>query len=223
MLDTEDEFLGRPLTENEATEEAMGLAFAGSGPTAITLVYILYHLSRPENKAIQVELRTEVQSTGQSHSEVRDLPYLNAVIKEAMRLNPSLMGGLPRMLTSAVIVDGANGVVLPPGTVVTMQNYVHQRDPLVCSDPLTYDPERWIGQPPSNALEKALTPFSLGPRNCIGQNLAKTELLLAISAIFRCLDLRLNANMRESDMEMEDRLVGFPRSKTLLLDVVDLA
>lgn len=223
MLDTEDEFLGRPLAENEATEEAMGLAFAGSGTTAITLVYILYHLSRPENKAIQVELRTEVQSTGQSHSEVRDLPYLNAVIKEAMRLNPSLMGGLPRMLTSAVIVDGANGVVLPPGTVITMQNYVHQRDPLVCSDPLTYDPERWIGQPPSNALEKALTPISLSPRNCVGQNLAKTELLLAISAIFRRLDLRLNANMRESDMGMEDRLVGFLRSKKLLLGVVDLA
>ena len=200
----------------------MGLAFAGSGTTAITLVYILYHLARPENRTMQDKLRAEVQSTGPTYGEVKDLPYLNAVIKEAMRLNPSLMGGLPRTLTSPVLVDNTKGVNLPVGTVITMQNYVHQRDPSVCSDPLTYDPERWIGQPPSSSLEKALTPFSLGPRNCIGQNLAKTELLLVVSAMFRRLDLRLNSAMKAEDMDMEDRLVGFPKSKTLLLDVIEL-
>ena len=223
LLNEKDEFLGRELTEDEKIEEAMGLAFAGSGTTAITLVYILYHLSRPENKAMQVQLRTELHSTGPSFSEVKDLAYLNAVIKEAMRLNPSLMGSLPRTLTNPVIVDSTKGVVLPPGTIISMQNYVHQRDLSVCSDPLTFDPERWIGQPPSSSLERALTPFSLGPRNCIGQNLAKTELFLAVSTIFRHLDLQLNPTMKESDMEMEDRLVGFPKSKKLLLDVAELA
>ena len=222
LLDAEDDFLGRALTEDEKVEEAMGLAFAGSGTTAITLVYILYHLSHPENRAMQLKLRVEVQAAGPSYGEVKHLPYLNATIKEAMRLNPSLMGGLPRTLIAPRTVDAAKGVVLPPGTVVTMQNYVHQRDQSVCSDPLSYIPERWLGQPPSSSLEKALTPFSLGPRNCIGQNLARTELLMVVSAIFRHLDLRLNSEMQEGDMEMEDRLVGFPKGKKLLLDVVEL-
>ena len=50
LLAREDAFLERLLTEDEIVEEAMGIAFAGSGTASTTLVYLLYNLSRPENR-----------------------------------------------------------------------------------------------------------------------------------------------------------------------------
>lgn len=96
LLMAEDTYLGRRLTEDEAVEEAMGLAFAGSGTTSTTLLYILYNMSQPENQHHQDELRKELLSSGETLNELQVLPYLNAVIKETMRLNPTIISTLPR-------------------------------------------------------------------------------------------------------------------------------
>ncbi|KAK6369429.1 hypothetical protein LTS17_009772 [Exophiala oligosperma] len=219
LLRSEDAYLGRRLSEDEAIEEAMGLAFAGSGTTSSTLVYLFYILSKPENRYMQLKLREELQGAGCKLAEVKDLPYLNAVIKETMRLYPTIISTLPRVLDVPLESDK---IVVPAGTIVGMQNYVHHRSSSVYAEPNTFLPERWIGQPPSSDLEKAFTPFSLGSRNCIGQNLARAELLLAASLVFRQLDLRLNEAMTESDMDMEDRFAVSPKGMKLLLDVSEL-
>lgn len=222
LLRTEDAYLGRKLTEDEAIEEAMGLAFAGSGTTSSTLIYLFYTLSRPEYRHVQLKLRQELHTRGRKLAEIKDLPYLNAVIKETMRLYPTIISTLPRVLDSPLQVD--DHIVIPAGTTVGMQNYVHHRDPSVYADPHSFNPERWIVQDSEAAsdLEKAFTPFSLGPRNCIGQNLARAELLLATSLVFGRLDLHLSSTTKESDMEMEDRFAVSPRGRKLLLDVSEL-
>lgn len=219
LLRGEDTYLGRRLSEDEAIEEAMGLAFAGSGTTSSTLIYLFYILSKPENRHMQLKLREELQAAGHKLVEVKDLPYLNAVIKETMRLYPTIISTLPRVLDLPLESDK---IVLPAGTIVGMQNYVHQRSSSVYAEPSAFLPERWVGQSPSSDLEKAFTPFSLGSRNCIGQNLARAELLLAASVVFRRLDLRLNKAMTDSDMDMEDRFAVSPKGMKLLLDVAEL-
>lgn len=219
LLRSDDPYLDRRLTEDEAIEEAMGLAFAGSGTTSSTLLYLFYTLSRPENRHIQDKLREELQSVGSKLGEVKDLTYLNNVIKETMRLYPTIISTLPRVLDNPLISAEIN---LPAGTVVGMQNYVHHRDPAIYKKPNEFIPERWIGVEPSSEMEKAFTPFSLGPRSCIGQNLAKAELLLATSLVFRRLDLRLHHTMTEGDMEMEDRFAVSPRGKKLLVDIMEV-
>lgn len=216
LIKGEDSFLGRKLTEDEAVEESMGLAFAGSGTTSITIIYLLYELSRPQNLPIQLRLREELQPVGHRLSEIKDLPYLNAVIRETMRLHPTIMSTLPRTLTSPLVVDGMK---LPAGTTVGMQNYVHHRDPSVYPEPDMFLPERWIGQDQSSDTEKAFTPYSLGPRNCIGQNLANAELLLVASEVVRRIDFVLNPSMKDQDMEMEDHFAASPKGKKLLLDI----
>ena len=220
LLLREDSYLGRKLSDNEAVEEAMAIAFGGSGTTSMTIVYLLYHLSRPGNRHMQLKLREELQSTGKSLKTIKDLPYLNAVIKETMRLNPTIISTLPRVLK--VPLETEKGAVLPVGTVVGMQNYVHQRSPAVFKEPHKFNPDRWIGLDRTSDLEKAFTPFSLGLRNCIGQNLARAELLVAIGNIFRRLDLHLSTAMTEGDMEMEDRFAAVPRGRKLLLDVTEI-
>ena len=217
LLTNRDDFLGRQLHPVEVIEESMGIAFAGSGTTSTTLVYILYAMARPESEHRQLKLHEEVKMAGDSLQEVKDLPYLNAVIKETMRLYPTIISTLPRILDSQLAV-GRTNFVLPAGTQVGMQNYVHHRDPTLFPEPDKFIPERWLGDSVGD-MNNALTPFSVGSRNCIGQNLAKAELYLAVSKIFRQLRISLNPTMTDWDMVMEDRFNIAPKGRRLVLDI----
>ncbi|KAL2782939.1 cytochrome P450 [Aspergillus keveii] len=217
LLVNKDEFLGRQLTQDEIVEEAMGIAFAGSGTTSTTLCYLLYSLSRPEGQSIHERLQRELQGVRETLREVQDLPLLNAVINETMRLYPAIVSTLPRILHEPLNVGD---FVLPRGTIVGMQNYIHQRDPSLFPDPNKFVPDRWMaGSDRQKEMNAALTPFSLGPRNCIGQNLARAELYLATAHIFKRLHLTLDPRMTDKDMELEDRFNSAPVGRKLLLTV----
>lgn len=151
-----DGWLGRQLSEAEFVEEAMGIMLAGSGTTSSTLTYILYVISLPRNKHVQERLREEILSVSNTNNlaALREAPYLNAVIKETMRLYPTIISTLPRILDQPIYIDGME---LPPGVVVGMQNYVHHRDPVVFPDPESFTPERWLESPKLEAMEAALS------------------------------------------------------------------
>ena len=172
LLLSEDGYLGRKLHRIEIVEDLMEITFAGSGTTSTTLTYLPHRLAKhPEHRG---RLRKELQMVGSSLNEVKTLPFLNAVIKETMRLHPTIISTLPRVLDRPLTVGEH---VLPKGTEVGMQNYVHHQDANVY-------PDRWLGEDSHiKNMDAALTPFSLGPRNCIGQNLAGAELYLATSRI----------------------------------------
>lgn len=215
MIVNEDSFLGRKITQEELIEEMMALTFAGSGTTSSTLTYLMYSMAR--DTRTQERLREELYASGESFNELKDLPVLNAVIKETMRLYPTIISTLPRVLDQPISVDG---VVLAKGTVVGMQNYVHHRDARLFPSPDEFLPDRWLKDGDDvKDMNNALTPFSLGPRNCIGQNLARAELYLATSKVFRKLRFTLNETMTEWDMEMEDRFNIAPKGRRCLVDV----
>jgi cytochrome P450 len=86
-----------------------------------------------------------------------------------MRLYPTIISTLPRVLDVELMV-GNGKYRLPAGTKIGMQNYVHHRDPEVFPAPEQFLPERWLGGS-TKEMVGALTPFSLGPRSCLGQNL----------------------------------------------------
>ena len=215
MLVNQDNFLNRKLSQEELVEELMGLTFAGSGTTSSTLTYLIYALTC--HNTVQDGLREELQTVGESLDEVKDLPLLNAIIKETMRLYPTIISTLPRVLERPLTVGKH---VLPADTFVGMQNYVHHRNVNLFPDPDKFWPERWLADDPKTKdMNASLTPFSLGPRNCIGQNLARAELYLATSKIFRKLRLTLNSHMTHCEMEMEDRFNIAPKGRRLWVDV----
>lgn len=211
-----DSFLGRRLNHEELVEEAMGYMFAGSGTTSSTLTYLLYALSLTENEHIQERLYCELISLPSSDvSVLRQHPYLNAVIKETFRRFPTIVSTLPRIIKEPMQLDDC---LLPKDTVVGMQNWIHHRNPVVFPNPDQFEPERWLQS--TQAMEASLTPFSIGRRNCIGQNLAWEELYLAVSAIVRAgLKLRLGSEMEDWEMEIEDRFNIAPRGHRLMLEV----
>ncbi|OAL43686.1 cytochrome P450 [Pyrenochaeta sp. DS3sAY3a] len=211
-----DSFLDRKLNHEELVEEAMGYMFAGSGTTSSTLTYLLYALSLPENWHIQERLRREINELRTDDiSGIRQHPYLNAVIKETFRRYPTIVSTLPRVLLEPLHL---HELVLPKGTVVGMQNWMHHRDAAVFPNPDAFQPERWLRS--SDMMEDSLTPFSIGRRNCIGQNLAWEELYLAVGAIMHAgLKFSISPEMEPWEMEIEDRFNIAPRGHRLLLTV----
>ena len=118
-----------------------------------------------------------------SHSyNPQSLKYLDAVVREGLRMGMSTPTRLPR-----VVPPGGwsfNGHYLPEGTQVGCQSYTLHFNPAVFKDPHTFKPERWL-ESPSSEMYRDWFAFSLGARGCLARNLAQTELLLAIQAVAR--------------------------------------
>ncbi|KAM5354663.1 hypothetical protein ACJ41O_001310 [Fusarium nematophilum] len=126
LLDAEDE--DGLVNENFLIVTASTFVVAGSETTATALAGITYWLLK--TPAALEKLLAEVQGRFDSYQQIRpdtvqDLPYLNACIKEGMRLFPPAPQGLPRVSPGAVVSD----VYVPAGTEVYSQPIVMNRDP----------------------------------------------------------------------------------------------
>ncbi|CAL1289345.1 unnamed protein product [Larinioides sclopetarius] len=103
--------------------------------------------------------------------DVKNLKYIECVLKESQRLYPSLPY-IGRVSSSDIVV---NGYTIPAGTNCMIFTYMLHRDPDTYPDPEKFDPDRFL---PENSIGRhpfAYVPFSAGPRNCIGQRFAMME------------------------------------------------
>ncbi|PTB77119.1 cytochrome P450 [Trichoderma longibrachiatum ATCC 18648] len=181
------------LTFNELASNASLLIAAGSETTATALSAATYYLGLyPETFA---KLAAEVRSAFCSEKDitltnVQRLAYLQAVIDEAMRLFPSAPGTQPRIISPGG--DTILGRYVPEGTVVGVWQWVNHHNPAHFHDAETFIPERWLGDARFQSDKRdAFMPFSIGPRNCIGRNLAYSEMRLILARIVWNFDIRL--------------------------------
>ncbi|GKZ67145.1 hypothetical protein AnigIFM60653_004510 [Aspergillus niger] len=214
----EDAFLGRPLTNSELAEECMGGMFAGSGTTANTFAFLLWACLR--KPAVVARLKAELREAFPDPSIVPDhrtcsaLPYLQAVISEAFRRYPAAIAILPR---TAVRDTTIAGVPISKGTVVGAQNRTIHFDEKAFPDAQDFRPERWLEKENEALRKEALAPFSLGPRKCVGLNLAQMELNKLTAAFFRRFDGEVDGSMGEEDMRMYDTFTASPAGGRLLV------
>ena len=100
-------------------------------------------------------------------ANTQDLPYLNAVIHESMRVMPIVVAGLSRITAEATIL---NGYEIPKDTIVSAMVGKLHKDPRIWPEPDSFVPERWMEKYKGAEVDrKAFMPFSAGSRNCIGQ------------------------------------------------------
>ena len=172
---------------------------AGSDTTAISLSSILYHLLKyPETLQ---KLRAEIEDferQGQcgnpnvTFKEAQKMPYLQAVIKEALRLHAAV--GLP--MWRVVPPEGAEicGHRFNGGDIVGANSWVlHYNEDVYGDDVGVFRPERWLNEPEGKlkAMERAYMPFGMGARTCIGKNISMLEMSKAIPYIIRKFDFEL--------------------------------
>jgi cytochrome P450 len=159
----------------EIASEAADHLLAGVDTTSDTLMFLIWALSLPENSQYQEKLILEVRAMSVSDLDDRGIPtteatdkleYLDAVLKETLRLYAPLPASEPRSLPVDSFVDG---VKVPAKTIVSMNPYTLHRNLDVFRDPLVFNPERWLGDPKEVAeMKKWFWAFSSGGRMCIG-------------------------------------------------------
>ena len=161
---------GNALSPEQLRGHLLGLFLAGNETTAAALSWALVHGARPP--AAWVKLRDE--------PDRQTVPFLT----ETLRLTPAVWG-IPRTPTAAGVTVTAEGVAtrVRRGQLATVYLRGINRDPITWPDPLRFDPSRHHVD--SREQQRALLPFGLGPRGCIGQHLAMAEMSAVLPALAR--------------------------------------
>uniref|UniRef100_A0A3P8RU77 Cytochrome P450 4V2 n=1 Tax=Amphiprion percula TaxID=161767 RepID=A0A3P8RU77_AMPPE len=201
LLKTTDEH-GNRMSRQDIQEEVDTFMFEGHDTTAASMNWALHLLgSNPEvQRKVQQELQ-EVFGTSDrpiTMEDLKKLKYLECVIKETLRLFPSV----PFFARTIREECHIKGFTIPEGANVTIVTYSLHRDPRYFPEPEEFRPERFfpensVGRPPY-----AYIPFSAGLRNCIGQRFAIMEEKVVLASILR------NFNIEACQTREELRPVG---------------
>lgn len=185
LMKARDPESGRLMERGQLLDEIFTLIVAGHETTASTLNWTWYLLS--QHPEVEQHLSREINLT--SFSEFDDLSkfvYARQIIDEAMRLYPA--GWL--LTRKALRDDWLGDYFVPAGTEIYLPPYFIQRNPNLWEEPDRFDPDRFRIESSKRRHRLATIPFSAGPRNCIGEHLARMEMLIHLIVIARYLRVR---------------------------------
>ncbi|GAM27019.1 hypothetical protein SAMD00019534_101940, partial [Acytostelium subglobosum LB1] len=161
---------------------------AGSETSASTVeMFMMFMINYPE---IQEKMAGELASVvglgnRATVTHRAKCPYTNAVIKEVMRIMPVAPLGLPRQAKESIIV--ADKYFIPKGTMVIINQRALHHNTEHWVNPEQFMPERFLVE--DDKHNDYFQPFSSGPRNCVGQNLAVEEMFVACANIINTFKL----------------------------------
>jgi cytochrome P450 len=205
----------REMTDREIRDECVTLLLAGHETTANALGFCFFLMARhPE---IQEKVHTEaaeilgssepIGNSGQSSASVFErLPYTSRVVAETLRLYP------PVWVTArtAAVTYEYRGTTIPAGSLLLVPQIVIHRDPRFFSDPMRFDPDRFLSNAASTRPRYAYFPFGAGPRMCIGESFAWMEAVLVLASVLR--DWRLELPAQASpELELNPQISLRPR------------
>lgn len=181
LMAQDEEGDGTGMTDQQVRDEALTLYLAGYETTAVALTWTWYALAqhRDVEARLHEELERELDGRVPTFDDIPKLAYTRMVISEVMRLYPP-----------AYLVDRLTGVpleageyLIPRGKYVFTSPYVMHRHPEFYPDPERFDPERWTPEEIAKRPKFAYFPFGGGPRTCIGEHFAWTEMVLVVATL----------------------------------------
>ncbi|KAK7421448.1 hypothetical protein QQX98_002146 [Neonectria punicea] len=191
------------ISDNEVVSYLMMNVLAGADTTAIVLKSITYSILSHPNvfERLRAELDAENLSFPPRFEQTKDLTYLNAVIKEGMRMHP-VIGGILERIVPANGLTLPDGRVIAPGTKVGINPWVSSRNKAIYgADADKFRPERWLQSAEEEddayaarlkSMKDADLTFGSGKRICVGRNMANLEIHKVISALFSRYDIVLD-------------------------------
>jgi cytochrome P450 len=174
---------GERLDAAELRDQVLIFLLAGHETTATSLAFALHLLGlHPEHQErARAEALAVLGDRPPRAEDLAALPYLTAVLKEAMRLYPAA-AVIGRRAVADCEIDG---VRIPAGADVLVTPYVTHRHPAHWPDPERFDPGRFTPEQEAARHRYAWFPFGGGPRACIGQHFSMLESVLALGAVLR--------------------------------------
>ena len=185
-------------TKNEDFGNALIFPFAGHDTTANTLTWLIYELCK--NRYAYNKLQTEVDIFWVEHKEkniieyddLKKLKYMTRCIAEILRLWTPIPLGTSRELIEDDYITGKNGeqVKIPKGTFIQVPNWIRHRNPKLWGEDVnSFNPDRDfvdeeiyndMGLASFNPNSSRFSPFTYGPRDCIGKNFSQIEMRIIL-------------------------------------------
>ncbi|KAI9041114.1 cytochrome P450 [Aspergillus affinis] len=202
------------LTRIQMAAECMDHMAAGIETTGDSLCFLMHELSLPRSQHVQQLLREE--SLQNPDAKVDELPYLDAVVKEGLRLFAPIPMSLPRYVPESGRAIG--GYSLPAGSIVSCQAYsLHRLNHDVYPRPEKFLPERWLEAQGELERNRLFFAFAAGGRGCIGRNLAVVEMKTLLREIYSKFTTTVSSEMK-GDMSIDDQIIASrPKDQTCLL------
>ncbi|KAN0112173.1 cytochrome P450 [Hyaloscypha variabilis] len=185
------------MTDLDIFAISHGALIAGSDSTASSLRAMLYYMLK--NPQTYASLKSEIDefdregklSNPISYAEANKMPYLQAVMKEAMRMHPAVGISMPRYVPpKGAEIDGR---WYPGGTVVGVNAWViHRNKEVFGEDADRFRPERWLeDDSKAKVMARNMYQFGAGSHVCIGKNISLLEMTKLIPQLLRTYDIKL--------------------------------
>ncbi|XP_022119970.2 probable cytochrome P450 4s3 [Pieris rapae] len=176
-------YCGVTLTEDIISEEVKLVCWTGHHTTGLALSHALYFIAKfPEVQHRVLQEQKLIFGNDRfkkpNHKEINEMKYLEAVIKESIRVLPAITKISRHLKNDLQLKDGR---VVPANTTVVIFFKGMYQDPKLLTEPEKYNPDRFF----SPIHNYAFVPFSSGPRNCIGFRFAWAAMKGLISNIIR--------------------------------------
>jgi cytochrome P450 len=188
LMEARDRKSGQAMPDRQLVDEILTLIVAGHETTAGTLNWLWYLLSRhPEvDEKLSRELANSSASDLPDLDSLPKFPYTRQILDETLRLYPPVWM-IPRR---ALKDDQLGDYFVPAGTEIYISAYSIQRHPDFWETPDLFNPERFDPSQSQKRHRLAMLPFSAGPRNCVGEFFALTELQIHLMMFAKRLRLR---------------------------------
>ncbi|OWM71936.1 geraniol 8-hydroxylase-like [Punica granatum] len=185
----------------------LDLFTGGSETPSSTLEWAMAELLRNPERLLKAQAELE-QVIGRGNaveeSDIARLPYLQATVKETLRMHPPLPLLVPRRAGATVQVGG---YTILEGTQILVNVWAIGRDPAIWNDPDEFIPERFLGQLDIDVKGQnfELLPFGRGRRLCPGLPLAMRMLHLMLGSLLNSFDWKLEDGVYPETMEMVEK------------------
>ncbi|WCJ39158.1 cytochrome P450 family 705 subfamily A polypeptide 22 [Euphorbia peplus] len=187
----------------------LDLFFAGTDSSGNTMEWIMAELmNHPE---VMNKLREEIKTVVGTkrlveESDIPNLHYLQAVVKESMRLH-ALGAAIPRECRFDCKIRGYD---IPKGTNIIINAYSVMRDPKIWDHPAEFYPERFLQEEDQENQERNLMsfiPFGGGRRKCPGSHFALSIIHITVASMVQCFDWKRfsNDNQENEKLNMDER------------------
>ncbi|CAI9292230.1 unnamed protein product [Lactuca saligna] len=197
----------------------LALFIAGTDTTSSTLEWAMTELIRNPEKmnSARLEITKLMQNKKENIQEkdISQLPYLQAVIKETLRLHPPAPFLVPHQAIDTVEVQG---YIVPKNAQIFCNVWAMGRNPNIWPDPETFMPKRFLEvKIDYKGQNYEFIPFGSGRRICPGLNIAHRMLHIMLGSLIHKFDWKLDGNIRAQDMDMEEKFgLTLPRKVPLM-------